>query len=260
MPLPVTGAWLRQTTWARQPQFAEPHTLDPGHRVPGIEDPNPVWQGEPYQEVAPADDMVGLEWVTNVAGLVLDQTPPGHLEGGPHDHDPSQAELYRAHSRDFGADDASTRHEPKFAFSTDRRDATETILGEEYAPGVTDVALRRGLTADPINNPPLASYLGRSYRPGYYRYTWYEHDFSPPDRRHDYRMVRPNLASVVADAPPPAEPGPYNSPFSSLARAIRNVGRKPMLRRVPETISEPVMTDGLDQAPAEQLAVGDWVS
>lgn len=259
MPLPLSGAWLRDTVWAKDPQFEHPHRLDPRHQEPGGEDPNVTWQATPYQDVAPAPEMPGLEWVTVAAGMILDQTPTGHREGGPHSALATTPQLVAAHQRDFGADERETRHQPKFQFSTDRRDQTSTELGAEYSPGVSDTALRRrpGLSADPVNNPPLASYLGKPWRPGDYRATWYEHDFSPPPRYHDYRWVRPNVASPVADAPPPVDPGPYNAPFSSLARAIRNISRTPMLRRVPETISEPVMTDGTDQQPQP---MADWVA
>lgn len=262
MPLPLSGAWLRETTWARQPQTQRPHQPDPRHNEPGAgEDPNPTWQATAYQDVAPAPDMPGLEWVTVAAGVILDQTPDDHRDGGPHSALATQSQLSAAHQRDYGADERNTRFAPPFQFTSDRYEQTEVELGEEYAPGVSDTALRRrpGLSADPINNPPLASYLGRRYRPGYYRANWVEHDFAPPPRTHDYRWVRPNVAAVIADAPPPIEPGPYNSPFSSLARAVRNIGRRPMLRRVPETISEPVMTDGTDQAVTEDLTTS-WVT
>lgn len=235
------------------PQQSRLHELNPEHNEPGSEDPNPSWHADPYQDVAPMHEVVGMEWVTDAPGMLLDRTPTSHDVGGPRGL-AGPAELARAHSVDLGADEAESRREPPYQFATDRYDSTAT---EGFGPvGVAPVALVRGLTSDPANNPPLDSYGGQPYRFGWYRRFWIEHDFSPPDRTHTYRMVTPPTAAVAGNAPPPADPGPYNAPFASLARAIRNLSAKPMTRRVPEPPDADVIDDGIGQAVEP---ITDWV-
>lgn len=253
--MPISGSFL-QANRRPDPQQAVLHEPDPQHDERGAVDENVTWDGQPYQEVAPAPNVVGLEWVTSAVGTLLDQTPTGHDTGGPFTSDAGPAQLSAAHAVDQGADELHVRRPAPFQFQSDRYD-TFDVEGMGSPNAISDVALRRGLDSDPVNNPPLESYGGAGWRHGLYRFFGVEHDYSPPQRVHTYRVVTPNVATVVADAPPPDDPGPYNPPFGSLARAITQLSRRPMIRRVPEPIDVSEVDDGLDQAPVP--AVHDWV-
>jgi hypothetical protein len=127
---------------------------------------------------------------------------------------------------------------------------------------VAESALRRGLNAEAENNPPDASYGGEGFRRGTYRWWNLSRRFSPPWRIHDQRVVGPWLATVIGDAPTPNEPGPYNSPFSSLARARRTVNARPQMRRIPPGFDEAVITDGSESTASGPPALigGQWVA
>lgn len=250
--MPITGAWLASNR-RPDPQQAVLHQLDGEHAEPGSDDPNPSWQADPYQDVGALTDVSGLEWITDAPGLLLDRTPTSHDEGGPRGL-AGPGELARAHAVDYGADEVESRREAPFRFVDDRHEQT-TVDG--LGPvGVAPVALLRGLNSDPENNPALDSYEGRPFRFGWYRRTWVEHNFRPPWREHTHRIIRPNTATEVGDAPPPSEPGPYNSPFASLARSIRQLNAKPAVRRVPEPTDANIVDDGLGQPVEAPL---DWV-
>jgi hypothetical protein len=198
--------------------------------------------------------MIGLEFVTDAPGVVFDRTPAGHYGDGPRSMDrPPSA----GHRQDFGAEEREHYDEPTFQFTSDR------INGVVVEPGydgtaVNTTAVRRGLNGDPVNNPPVESYGGRPWRFGQYRQTWKEHNYAPPPRVHTYRIVSPYTASAVGDAPPPAVPSPYSGPYSHLARSVRNIGRKPMLRRPPEPLSEAIISD--QGGPPAQVPFDDWVA
>jgi hypothetical protein len=62
------------------------------------------------------------------------------------------------------------------------------------------------------------------------------------------------VVTHIGDAPPPAKPDQYSSPFSSLQRFRTDLKSRPMLRRVPAPFDEDLITDGSNAAP--QLPVG----
>jgi hypothetical protein len=76
------------------------------------------------------------------------------------------------------------------------------------------------------------------------------------ERMTDERLITANTATGIDDQPVPANPGAYNTPFSSLARILTTVNQKPMMRRQPPAMDQSVITDG-----AEDLydAESDWV-
>lgn len=234
--MPLTGSFMaaRRT---KDPQQARLHQVGHAHQQPGKVEPvdPPAWAAPQYSEVMPGPEVVGLEWVTTEPGLEL-PTPP-YIDG----HDDA-----KGHNSPDAAKETDNRREAALQFSTERYEGDAAAGLEGTASTVAPEALRRGLNAEAQNNPPDESYGGEGFRRGQYRQTWVERVFSPPWRHHGYRVVTPLTAGTHKDAPPPANPGPYNSPFSSLARAIRDVQQRPQLRRVPEPVDEDLITDGTE--------------
>jgi hypothetical protein len=275
--MPLTGEWLRRAQF-RSAQFSEPDLVDPAHAQPGqADDPRmtAVTDAPAYYPVAPSEQFVDTEFVMLSQHVPTDRTPNRSTDGGPRSADtPTPAP---SHQIDLGADERyQTQVTETFVFTGPRGDrytrTEEDGLPSPYEGTTGDTQLRRGLNSYDVNNGPSGralawetgdSYLGRAWRRGYYHRYWVEHDIAIPPRFHDYRIVSPNVASRVTDIPPPdADGGPYNSPFSSLARAVRNQFSRPMIRREPEPMSESVSYDGTtDGAPpgGAVLPVNDWV-
>lgn len=246
--MPLTGAWL-EARRARDPSQAVLHEVDLRHskreEVDASTDP-PIWQAPAYEETAPAPPEIGLEWVTNpqdAPGVVLDYPSRDHSSSPGHQVSQSGTEGWNNTSLQFSDTEYVT-------------DVTEGQPGS--VSHIDEVALRRGLNADPQNNPPQSSYLGEGFRRGNYFQWVTRRKFSPPWRRHSFRVVLPQTAYVGGDAPPPDHGNQYTSPFSSMARNIRNINARPQLRRTPSPVDETVMTDGTETAYLSH--VDDWVT
>jgi hypothetical protein len=250
--MPLSGAWLAARR-APDPQQAVLHQADPEHFEPGSADygADPaVWQAPPYHEVTPGPPVLGFEWVARSPGITLTEPDEGHGQAPGHTYD------------DGGF--SGQNREP--AVQWQHSDESYETMVVEGQPGAisaqSDEALRRGKNAEAANNPPDASYGGEGFRRGIYRWWNVNRRFSPPWRIHDQRVVAPWLATVIGDAPTPAEPGPYNSPFSSLSRARRTINARPSIRRIPPSFDEAVITDGSESTMfgAPPLIGGQWVA
>jgi hypothetical protein len=268
--MPLTGEWLRRAQF-RSAQFSDPDIVDPRHSTPGHEDDprtEAVTDAPAYYEVAPSG-LIDSDYVMLSTNTTIDQTPRRHDAGSAGDADVAAPDP--AHQRNEGAVRYETQSRgDTFTFTGalgDRYWRTEDEgFDSPYAGTTGDTQLRRGLNSYGENNGPSGraaawetgdSYLGRAWRRGYYHRYWVEHDIAIPPRFHDYRIVSPNTAARVTDIPPPDAGGsPYASPFSSLARAVRNQFARPMVRREPEPMSESVATDGVT---ADVIPLQDWI-
>lgn len=246
--MPLTGS-LVATKRALDPNQAPLHQAGPEHFQPGSVDQVPTWQAPPYQEVAPQRPALGFEWVARTQGVVLPEAP---WEDG-HDYQPGHQT----------ADDPTAGRSPGVrAQHSDERYETDAFdgLGGDVSR-IDDAALRRGLNAEPQNNPADASYGGAGFRPGHYRQWNLFRKMAPPFRTHDQRAAALNVVTAIGDAPTPFPASPYNSPFSSLARVRRTVNARPQMRRIPEQFDEAVITDGSERTGRQPRQIGsEWVA
>jgi len=245
--MPLSGSLMRAKR-APDPNQAPLHQAAPEHFEPGSVDYVPTWQAEPYQEVAPGPLVVGLEWVTRSPGVVVPEAP---WEDG-HEWDPGHS------TADAGPVGRSPGVRAQHSDESYETDAFDGLGGD--ASRIDDVALRRGLNAEPQNNPGDASYGGLGFRPGHYRQWNLWRKMAPPFRIHDQRVAALNVVTAIGDAPTPVPASPYNSPFSSLARVRRTVNARPQMRRIPERFDQAVMTDGSETPQAPRLISGEWVA
>jgi len=247
--MPLSGSWL-QAKRAPDPNQAPLHQADPTHGVPGKIDQVPTWQAPPYYEVAPAGrPAIGLEYVARTTG-VPGQEPP-YTNG--HDFYPGHevVDLTTAGR----APGVRAQHHDE-SYETDAFDG----LGGEVSR-IDDTALRRGLNAEGVNNPPDSSYGGEGFRRGHYRQWNLWRRMQPPQRFHDQRVAALNVVTTIGDAPTPVPASPYNSPFSSLARVRRTVNARPQMRRIPEPFDEAVITDGSESVNLQPRQIGsEWVA
>lgn len=249
--MPLSGAWLAAKR-VPDPNQATLHQADPSHFEPGHADSDtdpPVWAAPPYQETAPAKPVLGFEWVANTPGVVGVE-PGGHAEAPGHDFD----------------DGGISGHNREPAVQWQHSDERYETMAFQGLPGsvstIPHEVHARGLNAEAQNNPADSAYGGEGFRRGRYEFWNLARRFSPPFRVHDRRMVGAWTATAIGDAPPPADAGPYNSPFSSLARVRRNRYARPEMRRIPPGFDEAVITDGSESIAAGPgpLIGGQWVA
>lgn len=227
--MPLTGAFVRKA-FRFDPVQSQLHESDSEEHTLQFQETvsPPEWKAPLYHDTGMNKDPSGEEWVTDAVGIVLPEAPSSHVGG---DH---AVEAGGAAGRNF--------RDVALQFSNERY---ETHVAEGQ-PGsvstISEVALRRGLNAELQNNEPQSGYGGEIFRRGEYRMWNVFRNFKPPLRSHELRIVIPPTAAAAGDAPPPSPSGPYNSPFSSLARAIRNINVTPALRRTPERIDEAVIS------------------
>src|SRR5262247_1174425 len=206
--MPISGSLVRAKR-ALDPNQAPLHQADPSHGERGQVDYNPTWQAPPYQEVAPAYG-IGFEWVARTVGtgVALNEAP---WEDG-HDYQPGHGT----------SDDPTMGRSPgvraQHSDESYETDAFDGLGSGGNASHIDETTLRRGKNAEPENNPPDASYGGLGYRPGHYRQWNLWRKMAPPFRSHDQRAAALNVVTAIGDSPTPRPAGPYNSPFSSLAR------------------------------------------
>lgn len=251
MPGTYVGSWLRNAY--RDPAQAVLHTSDPSHDQLGQLDQTPiVHQAPPLLETAPIGLYPGAEWVTVTPGHVLNSTPVDHTQGAPAEGYATELESQTAnqlaHAVDLGGPAQSSYYEPPLQFADEVYSSTR-FEGLDSTP-IADVALRRGLNGDPVNNPD-------GFRRGYDNYWWVTRKFAVPpagDRMHDAHILTPNTATAVTNVPP--TPVSYGSPFDSLARNITNTFATPSVRREPPDLDTGLPSDGLDDMYA---ASDPWV-
>lgn len=270
-----SGGWLARQFYTDPPEAL--HQIDPAHATPEAADPTlGAWQGPPILNSDPAPYMVGesVPFVVDTGGLVYgDQMDWGDHEDGyggpnfreweqePYDAAPPAdiaqgAAWGAAHGQDRGA---AVRHAYDPGPLIDQTDHYVANRVEGFGP-IELPALagggQRGLNSYGVNNPPLEMYGGRGFR---YGVTEQFHAFRrmyDPTRVNDERMVLVNTMDTASDQTVPDDAGPYNSPFNEFARAIRDVNQKPMMRRVPPSIDQSIMSDGEDDIYA---ADSEWV-
>lgn len=262
----VTGAWKSRRTGAYVDLPPALPRIDPAHAANTPGDPTIGAWGAPSVDTVDPEPapyiFEQVDWVANDAGgLVLDVTPTDHAEGmpavayrdgptvgavNPGDVDQLAASA-AAHGRDFGSDRASTYGAPPVQAADERYWSTRF-------EGVGPVAV-----APQVFKPTDDSYP-EGFRPGYVEQFGVDRKLYVGERVHDMRILTPNLPYVETDAPVPADPGPYNSPFSSLARAITNVNARPMMRREAPAVDQDTISDGTDEQYADAYSAGtEWV-
>jgi hypothetical protein len=250
-------------TWAAQAQvpYADPQhgTLpepDPDHNRKDAAIQNPSW-GAPSYAVGngaitsdpQAPSVVGLEAFNLPMPVpVIDRTPEGHA-------------ISESHSADHGADDKNVYFPEAYQFFN------EHYYGYDLeANGPTPIVAKagnatpwlRGINSSPTNNPPVNSYAGRGWRQGHYIGSNINRRFAPQRRQHDYRFVRPDVVTIIADAPPPTKPTRYGPVYSSLQRFKTDIKSRPMQRRQPPPFDEDLLYDGTNAAPQAPVDSGGW--
>lgn len=262
----VTGAWKGRRTGAYVDLPQALPRVDPAHaaNVPG--DPTLGAWGAPSVDQVDPDPAPyvweQIDWVATGDGLVLDVTPTDHNDGmplvayrdgptvgavNPGDVDMLAASA-AAHGRDYGSDRAATYGAPPIQ-STDER-----YWSARFA-GVGPVQLAPQVFKSTDDSYP------EGFRPGIVEQTGVDRKLYVGERVHDMRILTPNTPFIDQDAPPPAGAGQYNSPFSSLARAMTTVNARPMLRREAPAVDQDVMTDGTDEQYADAYGAGtEWVA
>lgn len=259
-----SGSWLKTNFTVDPPTPL--HQADPSHATVEPADPTVgAWSGPPILQNDPAPYIVGesVPWVVDTPGLDLDLTPWGDHEegydsenygesftmpwdgGAPADVAQAQASAF-AHGTDFGAARKHAYDTPPF------QAADERYIGK-YVEGFGPVELpalagggQRGLNSYGVNNPGLESYGGKGFRYGFTEQMFVDRKMYDPERVTDERLILANTATAIDDQPIPANPGPYNEPFTSLSRILRTVNQTPMMRRQPPAIDQSVITDGTD--------------
>lgn len=239
-------AWNKSfgSAWREKAFYTDPderlHVADPAHSE-SSGDPNPVWTSPADVNVQPDylydDDAVVGDYVSDATGMVLDTTPYNHDDGGDFGVTPGYVATIAANAvsagRDFGASRQDGYYAPIFQDSSTRYESPrfEGLAGTSVAP----VALVRGLNSDPENNP-------EGFRRGWVEQTFTDRRMYDPERTHDRRLLTPNVAYTESNQA--AVPGTSGSPFDTLARSIKNVNQRPMLRREPVSISQSIEDDG----------------
>lgn len=259
----ISGAWRQRSFYVDNPEPL--HTAAPEHAQAQAADPTlGAWGAPPILDETPAPYIIEqVDWVANTDGLVLDFTPTTHDQGVP---GASHAEAFtgygqvappadvamaaasgRAHGLDHGADAQSSYAAPPYQAADERYHAArfEGLGAVEVAPE----SLTRGLNGLAVNNPD-------GFRRGWVDQFWVDRKLYVGERVHDARLLTPDLPYVETSQPVPEGAGPYNSPFSSMARILDTVAQRPMLRREPPPMGQGQVTDGSEDTYA---AGADWV-
>jgi len=259
--MPVTRAY--GGAWSRAQFFENPqavHTADPAHAEPGqMGDParmdwtEPSYSTPPYMDAYLDSDVYvdGDSVVQSSDQLVLDQTDYT-------DHNPTQ---------DHGLDLGASRQQ-LWAEKTIRGpgETYDYAITEAFGPAgmePTNEQLRRGINADPINNPTVDPLNGAPLYDGKgFRYGIIETATRGRNRQflaknirtdHGVRAVWPNTAYQASKA----RQLPGQPLFRSLSRNIMTTVKRPMLRTSPTPIGDVVVDDtqnppaGLDDSIIE---------
>lgn len=240
---PYSGAWLRSAyvdpKAAYVPTASAAHGEDEGEGTHAY-----AHQAPPQPEPGATGEYVGTDWLagmTSMLGMVIDRTNNESHEA-PDGTDP-HAVNEGAARRSYYSNSAATQ-----------------FSGETYAsvpftsntsPGVSNVALRRGMNSLPENNPEGFP-VGRAQVNDFAVFRKFAVGF----RRHDRRVVSPNTADHATNVPVPEEGNVLTSPFASLARPFQRVYQRPAMRREPPSVSDDLQTDTASQAAYPYLATG----
>lgn len=233
-----TGGWTRRKTYA-EPLSDKLHVVGMEHADRSTADPNPVWDAPGNLDQTPEwmADYPDADWLhADTPGVALDMTPDTH-------------DTY-AGSAMTAPDQGASRernYEPPVVQEYRERYLAERFEGLAEST-VSNDALRRGLNADPINNP-------QGFRRGWVEQTFVDRKFMIGERFHDRRLVQVNTAYDGGDGPPVESTS--GNPFRVLARAITNVAQKPMIRREPVPVDTSEVTDGSEDT---YDAYDNWVA
>lgn len=236
-------AWLRSAYV--DPKAAYVPTASPEHgKDDGPGEHAYAHQAPPQPEPGSTEEFVGMSWLssmTNMLGQVIDRTNYETHEApeGPNAHAVNEG----AATRNYFNNGAATQ-----------------FTGETYAsvpftsnpsPGVSNVALRRGMNSLPENNP-------EGYPVGQAQVNDFAvfRKFAVGFRRHDRRIVTPNTAAHATNVPVAQEANLFTSPFDSLARPFQRVFQRPELRREPPSVSDDLQSEAPSQAAYPYLATG----
>jgi hypothetical protein len=273
-----TGLWLR----GQEQQYEDPDRFtvepppDPGHAYSPDAPPEAVvMQSAPVLQGGGeiVTDVTVEERTGRAPATPIDRTPmfPGAPPGGLFrlSDTPPLMGLAR------GVDDGAPRKETgqlgrPVQFPSEHYYAVR-VTGEDAPPitkGPGDEVLRRGINAYPDNQGPgnrsraatpgktpagragRGSWRGSGWRRGVYEplVANVNRNFKVPNRTHKrFRVVKPDVVTLVGDAPPPDRPDKYASPFSKLQQFGLQVARtrRPGMRRAPGPWDEAVVA----QAP-----------
>lgn len=237
--MPFTGGW-RAKQFSVDP-YEKLHTAGADH-VADRQDPNPTWDAPGDLDQVPpylsGEYPENPDWLyADTPGITLDNT----------DYMSHEAPDSPMTAPDEGAS-REALYEPPQLQAHDERYLSTRFEGLGSSP-VSDAQLRRGLNADPINNP-------EGFRLGWVEQTMVDRKMYDPERIHDRRLNLVNTADVVADQP--GQPVPWGNPFPALGRMITSVAQKPMVRREPPPIDESIVTDGSDDMYDAHET--DWVA
>lgn len=233
-----TGAW-RAKQFSTDPQV-KLHTAGADH-IRDTPDPNPVWDAPGNMDQVPewASEYPDADWYhADTTGVTMDLT---------------DYQSHEAPDSPMTAPDQGAARQGLFAppvlQSHDERYLSTRFEGIQSSPVPTE-ALRRGLNADPINNPD-------GFRFGWVEQHTVDRKMYDPERIHDRRLNLPNTADLVSDQP--GQPVSWGNPFSAMARAITNVNQRPMIRREPRPIDDSIIDDGADEVYDAPM-YPDWVA
>lgn len=253
----VTGTWAAQAMVPyADPQHGTLPEPDPEHNRRENAVQNPAWSAPSYavgngavSADPQAPSVIGLEaFSVPMPVQVLDKTPPGHG-------------VSESHSADHGATLASDYAPEAYQFFNEHYYSYD-LEANGPMPIVTKAGNAlpwlRGLNSSPVNNPAVDSYAGRGWRQGRYIGSNVNRDFTPQRRQHDYRFVRPDVVTIIGDAPPPVKPTRYGPMHSSLQRFRKDIKSRPMQRRQPPPFDEDMLHDGSANAPQAPVDSGGW--
>jgi hypothetical protein len=246
-----SGALVR-TAYYEVPEAQ--HVADVAHQTPGkVDDPGFTEEKTVPPNAAPitddeyiADGLFEVDYLSQGEGYVLDRTPADHAHAGNHSLDEGSAEA---------------QHHIRGAEMRGPGETYQRQVWKDFGPeasSLSDEVLRRGINADPINNPPLAMYdVGDG--PQGFRYGTQESATRGRDRKwlarearseHGARAVYPNTVYV----PPPSADDRNVPQCRSYARNLQQMEKRPMLVRTPPPIGDIVADDG-GGSPADDASI-----
>lgn len=162
--------------------------------------------------------------------------------------------------RDVGVDEKVT-HEYGRPYRFHNEDffgvTTEGMNNPPITQDPGDPVLRRGLNAYSENDGDGGRTRGNntsswtvnmpSWKKGIYYQSNVNRDFNPPNRTHgQVRMIRPDIVTIIGDAPPPDDSDKYASPFSSLQKFLPKRRKLTGIRRVPGPWDEEILANAPD--------------
>lgn len=238
------GAWLRSAyvdpKSAYVPTASAEHGTDAGAGEHAY-----AHEAPPQPEPGSTEEFVGMSWLsgmTNMLGTVLDRTNNESHEApeGPGAHAVNEGAARRSYFDNGAATQFSNETYASVPFASNP------------SPGVSNVALRRGMNSLPENNPegyPVGTAQVNDF-------AVFRKHFAVGVRRHDRRVVGPNTAAQVTNVPTPAEGNLLTSPFDSLARPFQRVFQRPGLRREPPSVSDDLQSEGVAQPAYPTMPTG----